>query len=395
MPRGAFPIEVVSVTHNITAGGQDASLVSTNVADTFVIVLRTTVTEPFVALSPFINSKPANQAGLVGINNMSFVFNIDNTCKRFFSTSKNFITSISLGAAGIPNGFSNTRLLFNFLTLQSSSYAKIATKNTCNYLDYPRYITLANNNTVVAPGASTVLTSQSIQLNQVPDLIIIVSRKPMANQTIRDPSAFMTIDGISVNFNNQSGLLASATQEDLYNISYRNGSSQSFYEFGGTALKNNNVNGEGTITPTIGSMLVLSPVYDLSLPDMLSASSLGQYQLQFNLRVTNQFPDAFIPELCIITVNSGLFSTVQGTSQIFTGILTKEMVLRTKEQNPVPHVTSDEYERLVGGRMGNRGMSNMAKLLNMRRTARAERMAGAVSGGVTSGGRSKLSKHVM
>ena len=55
LPRGCFPVQF-AVTHNITGGGQDDSLISTDLADTFSIVVTVTVTEPLF-LSPFANSE--------------------------------------------------------------------------------------------------------------------------------------------------------------------------------------------------------------------------------------------------------------------------------------------------------------------------------------------------
>jgi len=403
-PRGAFPLSFIQIDRYVNGVFTDNSPISTNQAtNTWKVSISITVTEPFVALSPFINCQPNNEAGLVGINNMSFVLNVDSTCKRLFSTANSFpngandgldsyITGVSLGIApnGLPTqsiGFQNTRLLFNFLSLQPEQYAKISTKNVVPYLDYPRYLTTFNNSTAIAPGATSRLTSQSIQLNQVPDLILITARVPMSDQNWAYASSFLAIENISINFNNASGLLASATQNDLYNISFRNGSQQSFYEFQGASQFNNNATGTITAIPTTGSLLVLAPVYDFSLPSYLSASSLGQYQFQFNMTVGNQYPFTITPEICIITMNSGVFTTQQGTSQIFTGILTKEQVLRTKEQNPVPHLTTTEYDRLVGGKLANRGMGNVLKMIRSRPKLRHAGIDGGVSsGGVSSGG---------
>jgi len=403
-PRGAFPVSVV-VQHFIAGVLTDASVVSTAVTDTWKIIITGTFTEPFLALSPFINCEPDNQAGLVGVNNMSFVLNVDNTCKRLLSTANtqilggalvpayiNPLGGVTLGSPTQAVGFANTRLLFNFLSLQPSQYAKISTKNIVPYLDYPRYLTTFTNSNPIGAGLEDSITSQNIQLNQVPDLIIICARIPMSSQNIANSSSFLQINGISVNFNNSSGLLASATRNDLYNISYKNGSAQSYYEFGGDALANLNPpavgGGAGQFLPTTGSLLVLNPCYDFSLPDYLSSSSLGQYQLQFNLKVRNQFGYSIVPELCIITVNSGIFATQQGTSQIFTGILTKQMVLTTKEQNPIPHLESDEYKRLVGGKMINRGMSGLYNFVKHRRKIGNKGEADPASGGHSSGGHS-------
>lgn len=409
-PRGAYPLTSTVITHNITGGGTDTSVISTDTDDTWVIVLTVQITEPFLALSPFINCQPNQQAGLVGINNMSFVLNIDSTCARLFSTANSyvngagnglssFITSITLGSTAQQTGFQNTKLLFNFLSLQPEQYAKISTKNVVPFLDYPRYLSVSNNTTQIAPGGSATLTSQSIQLNQIPDLILISVRYPMSQQNWAYTSSFLTINTVSVNFNNASGLLSTATQQDLYNMSFRNGSQQSFYEFNGVAGINNSATGAQGLVPTTGSLLVLNPSLDFSLPSYLSASSLGQYQFQFNINVSNQFPYTITPEICIITMNSGIFATQQGTSQIFTGILTKDQVLRTKEQNPVPQLESSEYQRLVGGKLANHGMANLLKMIRHHPKHHKDggvMSAGVMSAGVMSGGKrkSKVEKYI-
>lgn len=421
-PRGSFSLDFLQIDRYQGGVFQDNSPVSLATTNVFKIFLTVSLAEPFLALSPFVNCEPEMSAGLVGVNNMSMVLNIDSSCRRVLSTANNavvggnslvgYIASVALGWADAPNGgaskpigFENTRLLFNFLSLQPEQYAKISTKNVVPYLDYPRYLTTFNSANSVAIGGTQVLTSQSIQLNQVPDLILICARVPMSSQNWNYASSFLAIRNISINFNNASGLLASATQQDLYNLSFRNGSSQSFYEFRGRADVNNNATGGVSRVPTTGSLLVLNPVYDFSLPSYLSSSSLGQYQLQFNLTVENQFDFAIIPEICIVTVNSGVFATQQGTSQIFTGILTKEQVLRTKEQNPVPHLASTEYRRLVGGKLQNRGMGSLGKMVkapSMMEKAGGAMSAGAMSAGAMcgagiSGGKksvSKLAKHL-
>jgi len=418
-PRGAYPLVSSSVSHTPAAGGPpDTSVISTDTDDTWVIVLTVQITEPFLALSPFINCQPNQQAGLVGINNMSFVLNIDSTCARLFSTANSyvnatgngldsFITSITLGSTAQQTGFQNTKLLFNFLSLQPEQYAKISTKNVVPFLDYPRYLSVSNNTTQIAPATNnspltsqtTLLTSQSIQLNQIPDLILISVRYPMSQQNWAYTSSFLTITGISINFNNASGLLSSARQVDLYNMSFRNGSQQSFYEFQGRAGINNSASGVQNPVATTGSLLVLNPSIDFSLPSYLSASSLGQYQFQFNINVANQFPFTITPEICIITMNSGIFATQQGTSQIFTGILTKDQVLRTKEQNPVPQLETSEYQRLVGGKLANHGMANILKMIRHHPKHHKDggvMSAGVMSAGVMSGGKrkSKVEKYI-
>lgn len=411
VPRGAYRFSIVSIVHQIFGGGLDGSLLSTSPSDSWTITCSYNTTEPFLAMSPYINFGADNSAGLLGVNTMSFVLNIDNQATRMFSSAGGsfvnggtttatwnpYITAISI------NSFQDTRLLFNFLSLQPEQYAKLSTKNVVPYHDYPRFLTVQQNQTAIsaaiypAPAyvgsgvalatptlASSTLTSQAIQLNQIPDLLLICARVPMGTQDWGDASAFLTIDNIRLNFNNSSGLLASATKQDLFEMSVRNGSAQSWFEFNGIGQNNDQSTGLIKYFGSTGSVLVINPSLDLSLPSYLTASSLGQFQLQFNLQVTNQFPYQVTPEICVVCVNSGIFVTTQGTSAIYTGILTKEETLRTKAEKAVPDFDTKQYERLVGGVMSNRGVGAVAS--KMRRHLGFHGGAGESSGGAKSGG---------
>jgi hypothetical protein len=226
-------------------------------------------------------------------------------------------------------------------------------------------LTSYNQNASVQPYGTSKIVTQSIQLSQIPDKIFVICRVPMSQQDWRHASSFLTITNVSVNFNNSSGLLASCLPQDLYSISQRNGSCQTFYEFGGKAFDNDPVypDPNGNVA-TIGSILVLDPVYDFSLPSYLSSGSLGQFQLQMNISVYNQFPYQVTPEVVVCVMNSGFFVTQTGTSSIFTGVLTKDTVLEAKDQNPTAHFDSGSYERMVGGSIFDRGASAVGKFVN-------------------------------
>jgi len=458
VPRGAFPVSFLNVIHtfyfddgttNTKCYDNSLVMLAGTTYNTWEIVIQFTTTEPFICLPPWINTNSNNQAGLVGVNNLSCNFNIDSTCARVFSTANSYISNITLGATsavmstpniststdievnGVTyvvstsvdagsaiNPFQSSQLLFNFLSLQPEQYKKISSKNCVPYLDYPRYLSSQQSTATIVSGGTTTLTSQSLQLNQIPDLLLICVRKPMSTQNWTDPSAFLTINSISMSFNNTAGILSSANQQQLYNISYRNGSAQSFYEFAGTTRSNytgsvdssGNISysqvkvGRGAVVGTTGSLLVLNPVYDFSLPSYLSNSSLGQYNLYFTINVTNQFASAIAnPEICVITINSGIFTTQLGTSIINTGILTKEDVLRTKNQDPT--IDTSDHKRFIGGNLSNFGMSNVLKLvkkhvkgfLNDASGPTEEPVTssgGGASGGSVSAGRiSRLSKY--
>jgi len=368
LPRGAYPIQSFQMVHQIFGGGQDASPVSTNVADTWVITGFLHVTEPLLGLSPFIYGEPEyNKQGLVGINAMSFVFNIDSSCKRFWSTANSGYTySVSLGTQAQQNPFQNCRMLVNFLSTQPTDL--ISAKNVVPYVDLPRYLSLQSATGNLAPGATASYQSQNIQINQLPDYFIINVRKPMSQQTVKDSSTFLRINTISVNLNNTSGVLSSATAQDLWRISVNNHSTQSWAEFSGQAQVADNLTGLGSQIATTGSLLILSPAYDLSLPDYLSCGSIGQYNFQFTVNVTNIDNQQVVPEIVIICVNSGIFTTLSGSSNIYTGILTKQMVLDAKtSEEAVDPVTSIQYKRMIGGSYLNRVASAVKRMKRMPR----------------------------
>lgn len=425
VPRGAFDLQIKSVIHtyydSVNGNQTNNSLVmlANTTNNKFTIVVQFTTTEPFVALSPWLNTSQSNHmGGLIGVNNISCNLNIDGTCSRVWSTmGKNYFTSISLG--GTVNGtsvppFQNSKLLMNFLSLQPEQYKKMSSKCVIPYNDYPRFLTSQSSQSPVIAGGTSTLTSNSLQLNQIPDLILISVRKPMSTQDWNDPNYFLTITGISISFNNTSGILATANANQLYNISVRNGSSQNYYEFSGYANNNNtgSINSDGQITlapadansagkpvqvGTTGSMLVLNPSYDFNLPSYLSASSLGQYNLYFTIAVLNQTAYDIVPEICVVTVNSGLFTTQLGSSIINTGVLDKQTVLQCKDQK-TNMVDSNQYKRFIGGMLNNIGSSNVMKLfkkhVNVSDDNKPEEAIIENGSGISGGRISRLKKHL-
>jgi len=398
VPRGSFPLKSAVITHTITAGGTDSSLISTNVADSWTIVLAINVTEP-IFCSPFIFGQPDfNQSGLAGINTINLVMNIDGQLKRVFSTmagsnvGASYTYTISAGdTTNATNAglFTNPQLLMNFLSTQPTQL--IPSRVVTPYIDYPRYISSQTQTSSILAGSSATLTSQNIQLNQLPDYFFIVVRPQMSGQTIKNSASFLTINSITINLNNVSGILASATPYDLWKMSVANHSTQSWLEFQGLASNADNATGVGSVIGTTGSMLVLSPALNLSLSNMLSNSSIGQFNFQFNITVTNNLGETVTPEILVVTANSGMFVTSMGSSSIFTGLLTKQLVLDASEKQSENPIQSSLIKRLVGGKMGNMPSSAMKHLIGKDGIRRMSMTAGAEGHGRVS----KLSKLCM
>lgn len=415
VPRGAFPI-IYQVAHFSNTGAYlNDSPISLGNGDSWKIGVATIVTEP-IFLSPFIWANPEyNCQGLLGINNMAFTMNIDSTASRVWSTGNPYFTGIVLGSptaqafnqtgafslpatpAGQVPLISNTlgvpSLLFKFLSTQPSDL--IQTKNVVPYMDFPRYLTSsANNPTFSTQGQVVKINSSNLQINQIPDNFIITARIPMSQQTPQMSMSQFVIQNISINLNNQSGLLSSASQYDLWRTSARNGSAQSWAEFSG--LQSSFTNAVSQNIATTGSVLVLSPPYDLSLPNYISSGSLGNYNFQFSVTVACQypqeifdlFPNNVIPiEICVVCVNSGIFSTQQGVSAVYTGILTKEMVLSSVNGQQASAMTSQETSRMIGGQMLNGALTAVKGMRKHLKSHSMPAHSGGAMGMASSGGR--------
>jgi hypothetical protein len=339
LPRGSFVLDAVGTTFtqatNLVSG---VVPISTGVAQT--VYVQFTVAEPLL-ISPFIFAQPqSNNQGFYGIQNMNFVVNIGDA-SRVWRSANSWITSASVAS------FANSQLIFNFLTPHPSDL--MPSRNVVGYYELPHFIT-SNQPSIPAGGTASSavsLTTSSIQLNQVPDKLIIMVRKPMSSQSWNDPDACLCIKGLSIQFNNQAGILASATQNDLYRYSAENGSNQSWLEFSGRANVASPATGVGRVLATSGSFLMLEFGKDIQLSeDFYSSGSIGNFNLQINLQVYNQTANAITPEIVLVLMNSGLFVCERGTSSTYTAILTKQDVLDASSQEPM---YKSDAKRLVGG----------------------------------------------
>lgn len=397
LPRGSHPITVNSFWR-LSGGVASVNTLSTATTDIFYINCTTNLTEPLMCLSPFLfgADNVYNSQGLVGINSINVVLNVDSSCKRFWSTANStYNYTVSLGnlanatvSAVAKNPFENTNMLLNFLSTQPTDLVKA--KNVVAYSDFPRYLT-TNISTLNALSTATY-SSQNVQLNQIPDKLFIFVRKQMASQDVRDSSTFFPIKSISLNFSNASGLLSSSSTQDLFKMSVENGLQMNWYEWSGNAFYQSANSNAGPIydiadfkLPTGGSVLVINPAKDLSLPSFLSNGSLGQFSVQFNITVENTTTNNYTPEIVMICQNSGVFVSQSGSSSIFTGVLSKQMVLDTVSNQEA--FDSGEYDRLVGGMKMSSALKAVPRPM--------KRVAGAMSAGVRSAGLRKLDAMAM
>ena len=313
-----------------------------------------TTIEP-VLVQPFLWCDPvSNKQGIYGLQTIQLQYNLSTPNRAFrvvqAQNGPGLLTVSNLTIASV----SNSELIFKFITPHPSDL--LPARNVIPLLTYDRYFSNANN-PVLSPnfGTPVSITSNTYNLTQVPDKICIFLRKKQSSQTPTDQDTSPVISNISINWNNNAGLLSSATLQDLFYYSKEAGSNQSFQHYCGQAYASQSGASSGTgagtsaLSSTIGSYLMLDFATVVQLTeDFYAPGSLGNFQLQFTVQVQNQGAvqvDASTLELVLVVMNSGIMVTDRGQTSTYTGILTKQDVLDASLQEPLSHL---HVSRVVG-----------------------------------------------
>jgi hypothetical protein len=342
-PRGSF--KILEVLGNAPkADGVDNAR---------TVTVRFKTTEPLM-LSPFIWCDPkSNNQGLYGVQTLNFVFNLGSANRVVrLAQSANYVNGV-LGANVSIASIGTAKMLMEFYTRQPSDL--VSSRNVVPFAEYPRYLTPCPP--IDAGAKANGVNFQSIQLNSIPDKLIICCRKVIGSQSNFDSDSFLPITGITINFNNKAGLLSGATPWDLWRMSVESGSNQTWAEFQGYAPLGSQSpfinatpekSGYKQIS-TCGSVLALEMARHIELDDVYSCGSIGAFQLQFKLDLENNTTNNIASgayEIVLITMNSGVFTVERGTSQTYTAILSRADVLSVSSQ---PSVSKSAVARLVGG----------------------------------------------
>jgi len=129
--------------------------------------------------------------------------------------------------------------------------------------------------------------------------------------------------------------------------------------------------------PLTGGFLVLKPGKDITLQTGQAPSLVGNFTFQFNLTVKNNTATAVSSvSLYVITVNSGFFESIRGSSRIIKGVLSEQDIISAPT---APTGTRQMLARWTGSGMG----ASLANCLG--KTPDAPKMAGGVGAGMGAG----------
>jgi hypothetical protein len=316
-------------------------------AGTPTVLVTITTTEPLF-ISPFLFGDGLCQeaAGLSGVSSINLNFNLGaSLVGRAFTivaaAAANTITACSL------HSISKFEVLMTFLSPKPSQLIPLT--NCLPYYEMSSYKTISN--ATPAPDVDFQITSSIVSPNSIPDSVYLFVRNANVSAVAQAQTNefYYPISNVAVTWNTQSGLLASATQQTLYQMSKRRGLKMDWSQFRGKAQNAQGAINTVTSIATTGGIVCLSFNTDISLQEQYySSGSLGLWSFSATVTAKNTTAAALAAptELVVVFFQSGIFQSTSGSSSQYIGVLSKDEVLRVSQE---PYITHNEHLRLVGG----------------------------------------------
>ena len=327
-PNGCFPITIGA------APGAVGDSVTFDVTFKFC--------EPLVLPSAAISHHTSSGMGYSGVNTLNFQFNLNSKCRALRHAIP------GEGNGQIPNtgisvkSINDCEILLRVLSPQVDQ--AIPARAIVPFYNFQRNMT-----DVSAGAAGSTVTSASVNLNQIPDAVLVCIRRK--NAAAYHPDSCIPIRSVNVQFNNRDGILASATQEQLYLISRDNGIYQTWSEWSGAAK----LSSTGESVATAGSYCLFKFGRDITLTDsFLAPGSLGKYNFQVSVVADQLIPAGY--ELACVFLNSSFMVSQNGSTMSYAGALDATMVEQTSR---MPAIPTNQIDRMVGGSVFGRALSSL------------------------------------
>lgn len=288
-PRGGFPVTILG-------------------AGTGTMTVDAVLTEPlFISPLLAIDDGP----GLIGVQNMYVTLSIGNVARMYAhnaTLNPNAISSVTALLTGMP------QLLFQYLTpneLVAPFYKNVP--YVYPYFEIIPYIT--SFATDLAPLASKTVTANNIQLSTIPKCVMIWVQQNYNDLSYSLPDVFHGITNLQVQFEGKSAAFTSATQQDLFRMSCKNGYKGSWVQF----------------SKYTGSVIIINLGSDLGLYPNEAPGLGGTYQLRVTVTATNLNPSVTLSsELYVAAISEGAYSVFQNRVVAEVGIFSKNDIMYAK-----------------------------------------------------------------
>ena len=327
--------------------------------------------------------------GLANVTSLQLNFNLSSEKQKFWSVADR--TNNNTDVVNITSlVFSDYKIHFCEITLPV--FYSLPPSIALSYYDVQRQ-TSAAQRCAPSPTQSTkqsiTINTQTYQLNQTPSRLIVVV-KPRNIDSVFQPDSYAHITGINIQYNNMSSILSSASSQQLFAISSRNGSTQSYTEWAGYASDFGNLNVIGEIpyqVSTTGSVLCLDFGKDISAdPTSIPGTSINA-NFSMQITVENNVPIEQFYEATIFYVYAGVLVVSPGSAFSYRSLLTRDESLSL----PLLEGEASGSSNLKGGAASAKqyGMSGFASSKSdmSGKGFRAGAQAGARGAGVHESGR--------
>ena len=360
----AFPFTVVS---------QNNSAVAPATVGTATSVIDFVSTEPLFLSPLFWGTFDNDESAFIGVRTFDMTLNFLNQGANRMIALDNTQAPLGSGIAYTPvtwsaqMQFSNFQapaftypdnqpvLLFQYITPQlDQSYGLTLNRELhYPYFNIERFPTDSNSD--LAPGAAATQSSNNIQLNSIPSKMYIFVRNSNAvmNANPFKPDTFCAINNVSIQWGNKSGTLSSASQEQLYDLSVKNGCAMSWAAWSGNKLNRAPVvpGDFGKVSEQYsgtGSVLALDTL-DLGLDSLDAPGKIKQLMVQVTVNYTNVAKTPVRPTLYFVAVSQGVFTIYNGQASALVGVLTSADILYSAKQTEHLNISYADLRHVNGG----------------------------------------------
>lgn len=368
-----FAVPVNTVT---SSGGAGASSFG---ADGLVVDFVSC--EPLFLSPLYFGDARNDDAAFYGVSSMSFTFNFngapgnrmiaidgqglvttDAAARLLTMTSQialtpGSVTNLSAVAWSYPDD-TTPQLFFQYITPQLVDRGQASAK----VLNYPYYnierYPTAGGVATARSGATLVdlpINSTNVQLNSIPTKIYIFARPDNSQMQLNpfNPDCFLRLKSLNLQWANRSGLLASASRQQLYDISVRAGCTMSWADWSGDAIVGGAAGATyGAVAQGYrgsGSVMAIDPI-DLGLDSIDAPGKLDQITLQVNAVFQNISTAAVSnATLYVVAVSAGVFTLYNGQASSLIGVLNSNDILNSHNQAGAKMLNYNEARNLYGG----------------------------------------------
>lgn len=277
-------------------------------------------------LDPLIAGPKGDDEGFTNINNLDIKITwVSDLGKMFTHSSAGdpLLTGVQVEFYRAPE-----LLLRYFTPKQNQPLPALQVLPYTSYTDVSNSIfTLGARGT--ASSTRTVRTS-SVKLNQIPRRVMIFARRSKGTTDFSTADSFANISRISFLWNNETNLMSSADERQLWGVSVRNGSNLSWQQW----------------NEYRGSVFVGEFGIDIGLLQGLSPGIMGQFTLSAEVDLVNKNTDAVEYDLYMTVQLEGSVQISENAMAVSLGNLTVQAV---EEAVQGPEVLYSHAQDATGG----------------------------------------------